>query len=424
MIKRLTVLACLLLPLMAGAKVEMLDRIVAVVNDGVIMQSELDARVDEIRQRIAGQGQGVPPADVLEQQVLDRMIEEKVQLQLAERGGLKVDDSDLNQAISSIAQRNGMTLEQFSESVRQQGQDWAAFREQIRREMIINQLQQRQVSQRIRITDREVNRFLESSMGQRLFESEFHLGHILISVPPEADSEAVQQAREKAEAVLADLRGGANFQDTAIARSDGQLALEGGDLGWRPAAQLPSLFAETAVDLEPGELSDLIRSGAGFHILKLKDKRGGDTRMVEQHQVRHILIAADALTKPAQAERQARELRRRIADGEDFAELARQFSDDPGSAREGGSLGWVSPGEMVPTFERVMDSTNVGEVSSVFETRFGWHFLQVMDTRTADMSEQYREMKARQALSQRRFEEELQRWLQEKRGEAYIDIRL
>lgn len=424
MTRKLVLSILLALPLLVSARTEMLDRIVAVVNDGVIMQSELNQRVEEISRRLQREDQPAPPVGVLEKQVLDRMVEETLQLQLAERAGIKVDDSTLNQALARIAQRNGMTLDQFAESMRSEGESWASFREQIRREMRINQLQQRRVSQRIRITDREVERFLDSEMGQQLFESEFHLGHILIAVPGEAGPEQIQTARQKARDLRRRLQQGEAFRDLAIRHSDGQKALEGGDLGWRPAAQLPTLFAETAVDMQAGEISEPLRSGAGFHLLQLKDRRGGDTKVVQQHRVRHLLVASSALRSPEQAEQRARELRQRVAEGEDIAALARNYSDDPGSAREGGSLGWVSPGEMVPAFEQVMADTPVGELSPVFETRFGWHFLRVEDTRSADMSADYRRMKARQALHQRRFEEELQRWLQEKRGESFVDVRL
>lgn len=424
MIKWLATLALLGLALTTRAEVEMLDRIVAVVNDGVIMESELNQRIEQIRARMRDRGQSAPPDEVLRQQVLDRMVEQTLQLQLARRGNIKVDDNALNQALASIARRNDMTLEQFARDMRESGQDWAAFREQIRREMIISRLQQAQVGRRVRITERELDQFLASEQSDDLFKQEYHLGHILLRVSSEASSEEVEQTRERARELVEQLRNGADFSETAAAQSEGQFALEGGDLGWRPAAELPSLFADNAADMDTGAISEPLRSGAGFHILKLKDQRGGGEQVVEQHKVRHILVTSDTLRTPEQAQQRARKLRQRVMEGEDFAELAEQYSDDPGSARDGGLLGWVSPGEMVPTFEEVMKQTPEGELSPVFETRFGWHFMKVEDNRTADRSGDYRRTRAQRALQERRFQEELRRWLQEKRGEAYIDIRI
>jgi peptidyl-prolyl cis-trans isomerase SurA len=424
MSKWLATLALLGLALTTRAEVEMLDRIVAVVNDGVIMESELNQRIEQIRARMRDRGQSAPPDEVLRQQVLDRMVEQTLQMQLARRGNIKVDDNALNQALASIARRNNMTLEEFARDMKESGQDWAAFREQIRREMIISRLQQAQVGRRVRITERELDRFLESEQSDELFKREYQLGHILLRVSSDASSAEVGQTRDRARELVERLRGGADFSEVATAQSEGQFALEGGDLGWRPAAELPTLFAENAADMDTGEISEPLRSGAGFHILQLKDQRGGGEQVVEQHQVRHILVTADTLRTPEQARQRARKLRQRVMNGEDFAELAEQYSDDPGSARDGGSLGWVSPGEMVPSFEEVMEQTPEGELSPVFETRFGWHFMKVEASRTADRSGDYRRSRAKRALQERRFQEELRRWLQEKRGEAYIDIRI
>ena len=311
------------------------------------------------------------------------------------------------------------------DALQQDGYDWPQFREQIREDMIISRLQQRTVASRIRITDREVNRFLESEMGKQMFEEDFHLGHILVRVPAGASPEDVQAATSKANDIETRLKQGEDFNQLATSLSDGPKALEGGDLGWRPAAQWPTLFSEAALGLEKGEISAPIRSGAGFHILKMMDRRGGAEKVVTQYQVRHILIKSDALTSSEQAQQQATRLHDEIADGSaNFATLAAEYSDDPGSARNGGELGWVSRGEMVPEFEEMMLNTPQGELSPVFETQFGWHFLRVDAMRDADMSEEFRRMQAMQALQKRRFEEELETWVQEQRSEAYVDIRL
>ncbi|MEO1902388.1 MAG: peptidylprolyl isomerase [Alcanivorax sp.] len=418
-------LGALLMTQAAQADMQPLDRIVAVVNDGVIMDSELDARVNDIAAQFRADNRPLPPLDVMREQVLDRMILERVQLQMAERGGIRVDDAALNQALEGIARQNNMTLPQFSERLRGEGYDWSQFREQIRNEMVISRLQQRSVASRIRVTDREVERFLQSETGKRMFQADFHLGHILVKVPGGATPEQVRAAKQKADDLVGRLRGGADFAETAVAESDGPEALEGGDLGWREAAQWPSLFADAAIDMQKGDISEPLRSGAGFHILKMIDRRGGGERLVTQYKVRHVLVRPDTLTTEEQARQEIDRLHDQVASGElTFAQAAEQSSDDPGSARAGGELGWVAPGEMVPEFEQMMQETPKGQLSPTFQTQFGWHFLQVEDVRETDMSDRYRDLQARQALQKRRFDEELQTWLQEQRAEAYVDIRL
>ena len=426
MIKRVLMLAALLLaPALApAAKMEVIDRIVAVINDSVIMQSELDERVDEVLRNLATEGARRPPLEIIRQQVLERMVEESLQLELAERMGIRVDDTSLNEALTGIARQNNFTLEQFAEQVRAEGMDWASFREQIRNELMINQVRQRQVAQRIRITDLEVDRFLASELGKQLFESEFRLGHILIQLPDGASPQQIAEAQDEADSIIAQLKKGEDFSELAVRHSDDSYALKGGDLGWRPAAQWPALFSEAVVSLQPGELAGPLRSGNGFHILKMIDRRGDAQKIVEQYSTRHILLKPSAIRSSEQSLALARSLRARIEQGESFEALAKEFSDDPGSARNGGDLGWVSSGEMVDEFEQHMLNTPTGALSPIFETQFGWHFLRVDKTRNMDMSEEFRRLRARQALHQRRYAEELQNWLQEIRSEAYVDIRL
>lgn len=415
----------LLLPLAAQAKVQMLDRIVAVVNNGVIMNSELNQRVDQVVARLKADNRSLPPMDVVRKQVLDHMVLTRIQLQLARKAGIQVDDGDLNQALASIAKQNNMTLKQFAATIRQQGENWDDFREHIRDEMVISRLQQREVSPRVHVTDREVDNFLKSEVGQKMFQADFHLAQILIKVPSDASTEQVENAKAKAESLVKKLRAGADFSQLAVANSSGPNALEGGDLGWRPAAQWPSLFANAALNMKKGQISDPLRSGAGFHILKLIDRRGGDQKLVTQYKVRHVLIKPDQLTSPQQALQEAQKLRQEVVSGKlSFAEAAKRNSDDPGSADQGGDLGWVTPGQMVPKFEKVMEDTKPGTVSPVFQTQYGYHFLEVEATRKTDMTEKYRRLQARNALQKQRYEEALENWLQEQRSEAYVNIRL
>ena len=414
----------LLLPWLAFAEPVTLDRIVAVVDDSVIMQSDLDLRIDDVRRNLQAEGRALPPQSVLEEQILERMVAERIQLAMAERMGIRIDDATLNDSLAGIARQNGFSLDEFAAHLGSEGYDWALFRDQLRNEMIMNQLRQRQVSRRVRITDSELDRFLASEQARQLFEAEFRLGHILVAIPEGASADQQRLAEQKAQDIIDRLRTGADFADQATRFSDGQSALEGGDLGWRPAAQWPSLFTDAVLDLQAGELAGPIRAGNGFHILKMIDRRGGEQQLVDQYLVRHILIRPTTLRSAEEAEQLSRNLYQRILRGEEFARLAREFSDDPGSARNGGSLEWVTEGEMVAEFEVTMLATPAGQTSEPFRSEYGWHILRVDAVRTADKSEEFRRLRARQALHQRRFAEELEVWLSELRQEAYVDIRL
>lgn len=419
------ILCALLAPSLASAgKMVMLDNIAAVVNDTVIMSSELDRRVEDVFRNIRAEGGQMPPVDIIRTQVLDRLIEEKLQLELAERMGIRIDDTSLNDALSNIARQNNLTLEQFAEQIRSEGLDWAQFRQQIRGDIVMNQVRQRQVGQRVRVTDREIDRFLDSEQGKRLFESEFRLGHILIQIPDGATPDQIQVAEKEANDVLSKLKEGVEFSQMAISHSDDPYALKGGDLGWRPAAQWPSLFSDEVIDMQAGDIAGPLRSGNGFHILKMIDRKGDVATIVEQYHTRHILLKPSTIRSADASRELARSLHARIESGESIEKLAREYSDDPGSARSGGELGWISAGEMVPEFEQQMIATPVGQLSAVFETQYGWHFLRVDEKRSADMSDEYRRIKARNALQQRRYSEEVQTWLREIREEAYVDIRI
>lgn len=400
------------------------DKIVAVVNDDVITSTELDNRLHAIKDQLKSQSAPLPPDPVLKKQVLDRMILASLQLQLADQNGIRVDDDTLNRTIERIAEDNKLSLPDFRAVLEKEGYDFATFREDIRREILINRVQQRQVNDRIMVTEQEIDNFLAAQRAQGNTGAEYHLAHILIAVPDAASSERIQAARQRAEDVLKKLRAGANFQETAIAVSDGQQALQGGDLGWRKAAELPTLFVDPVLHMKTGDISDLIRSPSGFHIIKLLEQRNDQRHIVTQTHARHILIRTDELTSDDAAQARLNDLRQRIKDGADFAALARNYSNDTATASNGGDLGWVNPGDMVPNFEAQIDKLATGEISKPFKTGFGWHIVQVLERRRHDDTDAFMRSQARDAIRQRKTEEELQSWLARLRDDAYVENRL
>jgi len=408
----------------ASAPLEPVDKIVAVVNDDVITSTELDTRLHSIKEQLKNQSSPIPPDAVLKKQVLDRMILASLQLQLADRNGIRVDDETLNRTIERIAADNKLSLTEFRSVLEKEGYDFATFREDIRREILISRVQQRQVTDRIMVTEQEIDNFLATQRAQGNTGAEYHLAHILIAVPDASSSERIQAARQRAEDVLKKLRAGANFQETAIAVSDGQQALQGGDLGWRKAGELPTLFVDTVTHMKTGDVSDLIRSPSGFHIIKLLEQRNEQRHIVTQTHARHILIRTDELTNDDAAQARFKDIRQRIQGGADFAALARQYSNDAATANNGGDLGWVNPGEMVPAFQAQMDKLATGEISKPFKTGFGWHIVQVLDRRRHDDTDAFIRSQAREAIHKRKTEEELQSWLARLRDDAYIENRL
>jgi peptidyl-prolyl cis-trans isomerase SurA len=408
----------------ASAPLEPVDKIVAVVNDDVITSTELDTRLHSIKEQLKNQSSPIPPDAVLKKQVLDRMILASLQLQLADRNGIRVDDETLNRTIERIAADNKLSLTEFRSVLEKEGYDFATFREDIRREILISRVQQRQVTDRIMVTEQEIDNFLATQRAQGNTGAEYHLAHILIAVPDASSSERIQAARQRAEDILKKLRAGANFQETAIAVSDGQQALQGGDLGWRKAGELPTLFVDTVTHMKTGDVSDLIRSPSGFHIIKLLEQRNEQRHIVTQTHARHILIRTDELTNDDAAQARLKDIRQRIQGGADFAALARQYSNDAATANNGGDLGWVNPGEMVPAFQAQMDKLATGEISKPFKTGFGWHIVQVLDRRRHDDTDAFIRSQAREAIHKRKTEEELQSWLARLRDDAYIENRL
>lgn len=407
------------------ANAEVLDRIAAVVNEGIVLQSELDQRTAQVRQQVAaGNDTRLPPEDVLREQVLDRLILESLQVQIAERQGIRVSDNQLNQAINRIAEQNGMTLSQFRDALIAEGQDYAQAREQIRREILLTQVQQGSVNRRISVSDQEVQSFLDSELGQQQVQAEFQLRNILVALPEGASPEMIQKAEAKALRLSEQLDAGTDFAELAIAESNAPNALQGGELGWRKETELPTALADAIAKLGPGEISKPIKTPGGFHLLKVEDKRGGKVQLVEQTQVRHILLTPNEIRSEAQTRREINDLYQRLREGQPFDELARRHSDDSASGSQGGELGWTQNGQMVPEFEQVMNTTAEGEISRPFESRFGWHILQVQDRRTQDLGEEMLEAQARNTIRQRKFSEELTNWLREIRSQAYIERKI
>lgn len=420
----LALAAALAAPAAAQAAVVEIDRVVAIVNDDVIARTELDEQIRTIKAQLRQQRVPLPPEGVLQRQVLERMVLERIQLQLAAEVSIVVDDDSLNQAISGIATQNRLSLAEFRDVLREEGYDFARFRENIRREMIIVRLRQQHVDGRVSVTEQEVDNFLAIQRRQGRGNDEYRLGHILIALPDAAAPEQIAEARERALGVLAQLRGGADFGQVAITSSDGQQALDGGDLGWRKANEIPTLFADLVPQMRVGEVSELIRSSSGFHIITLADHRAGERHMVEQTRARHILIATNELVGDDQARQTLLALRERVAAGEDFAELARRHSADPGSASRGGDLGWVEPGQMVAEFQRAMDALAPQEIGEPVKTRFGWHLVQVLERRQHDDTEDFTRDMARESIFRRKAEEEHAEWLRRLREEAYVELRL
>lgn len=399
----------------------LIDQVTAIVDDDIIMESELQQRVHMVKSQNAGGA--LPSDDVLRSQVLERMIIESIQLQMADRAGIRISDAQLNEAITRIAQQNKMTLQQFRQAMEKEGVSFALARQQILEEMRISRVQRFQVGERIQITDQDVDYFLASDLGKMASSAEYHLGHILISTPADAKPADVRAAEKKAQDIVRKLRNGADFRQLAMAESSSRTALEGGDLGWRKEAQLPSLFANIAPRMQIGEISDPISAGGSFHILQLKGKRGGNTQLVTQYKTRHILIRTNELRDQQEAEDLINQLYKRAQAGEDFQALAREFSDDPGSGSSGGDLGWVNVGDMVPEFNSVMLQATPGKVSAPFESQFGWHILVVEQRRENDVGAENQRNQVRNMLYGRRFEEELPIWLRKIRSEAYVEIK-
>ncbi|MDR2450804.1 MAG: peptidylprolyl isomerase [Candidatus Accumulibacter sp.] len=401
------------------------DRIVAVVNDDVITLNELRQRLDTVLEQLRRQGTPLPPRDVLEQQMLERMVMEKVQIQHARDIGVHVDDAQLDQAIQRIAAQNELSMTRFRQILERDGVPFARFRENIRDEMIIARVREREVDGRIHISEAEIDHYLQSEAGKEDMAEEFEVAHILLRSPESASPEQVVELKAKADDVHQRAAQGENFPQLAAAYSDAPDGLSGGSLGWRSLDRLPSIFAEAVAELKAGEVAPLLRSPNGFHVVKLLDRRGGQqgAQAVRQTHARHILIRVDELLSDSEALHKAEGLHDRIAHGEDFAELARLQSQD-GSAAKGGDLGWLYPGDTVPEFERAMDALEPGKLSRPVKTPFGYHLIEVLDRRVQEASPDRLRNAARQALRERKLDEAYQDWLRQTRDSAHVELKL
>lgn len=400
------------------------DRIVAVVADEVVTYQELRAKLTSALKQLQKQGTPLPPQDVLEKQMLERLIMERVQLQFARETGLRVDDIQLDQAIGRIAGNNKMNMQQFRAALEKDGLTYPNFREDIRGEMTMVRLREREVDSKIIISDGEIDNYLANQQTQTGGAEEYQVAHILLRAPESASPEQLQKLRQRGEQALKRAQGGENFAVLTAAFSDAPDALQGGDLGWRALSRLPSLYADAAGKLQAGQVSELLRSSAGFHIVKLIAKRGGSgPASIQQTNARHILIKINEIISEPEARRKLETVRERIANGVDFAEQARLYSQD-GSAAKGGDLGWLNPGDTVPEFERAMDALKPNEVSPVIQSQFGMHLIQVLERRERDVSAERQRGVARQALRDRKLDEAYQDWLRQLRDRTYVENRL
>jgi peptidyl-prolyl cis-trans isomerase SurA len=403
------------------AETQFLDSIVAIVDDDVIMSSELRERLDLITASMQAQKAELPPQEVLVRETLDRLILENIQLQMGANAGVRISDSQLNSAVTRVAAQNRMTLDQFRLQLEKEGKSYEEMREDIRRELILQRVQAGNVNQRIQITEQEAINYLESPEGRELLAEEYHLIHAMLPLPAEASAGEIAAAKAHVDSLYARIQAGETFQ-AVVSSSAEPYRFTGGDLGWRKGDDLPGIFAEVAPGMKLRETAAPLQNPAGFHLIFLAEKRGGKT-IVSQTHVRHILIKPSAIRSEEETRDFTAQLRQQIVDGADFAEVARANSEDIGSAQEGGDLDWTNPGQMVGEFENVMNDTEVGTISQPFRSQFGWHILEVLDRREEDLTETVAKNRAREVLHKRKYDEELSAWLRKIRDEAFVDIK-
>ncbi len=398
------------------------DRILVIVNDDVITETELTNRLTETKKQLALEKIKTPPDDILRKQLLDRMVLERLQLQLAVQTGIRVGESEVDQAIETIARRNNLSVENFRKALTKNGMDVAAYRAQTHDQLTIQQLLEREINNRVNVTDSEVSHFLENPQSRADMDVTYHLSHILIGIPESASPEAIQAAKKRAEDILRQLKAGADFEQIAVSYSQGADALKGGSLGWKKPGELPELFLGALKSMSPGDISEILRSPNGFHILKLNDKRGAaQAEAVTQTHVRHILLRTSEIQSLEDARQKLLHLRERVENGDDFAALARAHSEDTASAANGGDLGWVNPGMMVPEFEKAMNALKPNQLSQPVRSSFGLHLIQVLDRRSHDITQERLEAAARQQIHARKADERYEQWARQLRDEAFVE---
>lgn len=401
-----------------------IDRIIAIVDQGVITEQELIERTKTVTSQLEKQGTALPPENILEKQVLERLIADSLQLQMAAQTGIKVDDTQLDKTIERIAAQNKLSVEEFGALIAKDGIAMRKFREDIRSEITISRIREREVDNKLNISEGEIDNYLTTQANRGEEQDEFDISHILIRTPEDASPEDLEKAKLKTQQALAQLAGSASFEQVSASFSDTPNALEGGKMGWKTGAQLPAIFLEALKPMQAGEVSKPVRSPNGFHILKVNNRRGGSSSLVVgQTKARHILIKLSEVLSEKEAKRKIDVVKERLDNGSKFEELARQFSED-GSANNGGDLGWVNPGDTVPQFEKAMNELGLGEISEPVLTPFGWHVIQVQERRQQDMTKEASRLKARQEIRARKSEEAYQDWIRELRDRAFVELRL
>ena len=403
---------------------DLLDRVVAIVNDGVVLNSDLDAQLDIVSERLRQQKLELPPQNVLRQQVLERLVLQEIEMQRANHAGVKVSDEMLNAALQDVAKRNNLTLTQLPEELKKQGVDYAEYREEIRKEMMLQLLRQRDVLQHISVTPREIDQFLDRQAKAPSERNEYNVSHILIAVGQEASPAQQEAAGKRAQEVYERAKSGEDFAKLAVAYSNSQTALEGGALGWRKGSELPTFLADIIAKLKPGEVGEPLRTPTGYHIIRLNEVRGGTATAVEdQVHVRHLLMKTNELADDATVRGKLEALRERILKGEDFAAVAQVTSQDPGSGAEGGDLGWAGPGTFAPEFEQAIATLKDNEISEPFHTQFGWHIVQMLGHRRFDNGDEIKRRQAAEAIRASKADEETELWLRRMRDEAYVEYK-
>ena len=418
-----TIFICSVLLIKAyNANAEELDRIVAIVEDDVILEHELMNEIAAIMQKLQASNTAMPPEYVIKKQVLEKMIIDRLQRHLAERAGINLSEEMLTGSASDIAHKNNMSLDEFKQELQRQGIPYKSFLDNIRNEIVIQQLRAKEIGERIKVTDREVEHFMETEdkAGQSI--GQYHLGHILVAVKEGASAAVIEKAKDKADKLVQELRSGQDFTKLAMSNSDDSNALEGGDLGWRSKNDVPTLFIDVVDKLAEGDVSDPIRSPSGFHIIKLLEVKGVGAHSIVKSKVRHILVKTNEIVDDNEAQRRLMALKERIADGDDFSALARAHSDDKGSALKGGLLDWVGPDDLVKPFQEAMDKLAINEVSDPVQTQFGWHLIQVLERENKDNTSEYQKNQIRDIIRKRKIEEETELWLRRLRDESYVEI--